>query len=190
MKKMKKLNHVKLFEDFSNGENLLIGYYGEGGYGSHPAILSPVDLQMSKFSQKNPAHLISTDIMSGKIWTHTSNEFKNFTVTDQVSSVPGALVCAYNDDYQWDIKGISKTLGQEIMKMIGGDTITSFGEEDDLLKSIEEMLGLPQTGNLGTTLITIIIDPKPGTVYWSDEPERAHSYWMPPYRPMTLDELA
>ena len=53
------------------------------------------------------------------------------------------------------------------------------------------MIELPQSINLeyDATLITIIPNPTSNTIYWSDEPERSHSYWCPPYKPMTLEEL-
>ncbi len=39
------------------------------------------------------------------------------------------------------------------------------------------------------TNITIILNPQPNTVYWSDSPELTHSYWEPPYKPMSLEDL-
>lgn len=187
------MKHIKLFEGFQDTpmetpESLLLGYYGEGGIGSHPAILTQSELLRHGFTQSIPRHLIALGDRRGKIWTHKVDEFKIFIQTGTSSSLPGALVCAFNDDYLWDIRGISGDLGQEIIDMIGGDTITSFDYgEGEMVNQIEKMTGLPQTAD--STIITIIPNPSPDTVYWSDEPEHSHSYWMPPYRAMSLDEL-
>ena len=178
-------------------EPLLIGYYGEGGIGSHPAILTPSELSRCGFIQGVPRYLIASEEAVGKIWKHQSDEFKIFIVTSQSLSIPGALACAFNNSYEWNIRGISESLGQTIIDMIGRGqkspmfipTINSIDNDIQDLNEIEEMLELPQSDNTDTTLITIIPNPTPNMVYWSDEPEVSHTYWIPPYTPMALNEL-
>jgi hypothetical protein len=189
--KKENMKHVELFENFmpskTGGKTFLLGYYGEGGIGSHPAVVTESELLRCGFVQQVPAHLISSD--NTKIWSHKDNDFFMFIETSKSPMLPEALLCAYNDDYLWDIKGISGSLGKNIVDMIGDDTISSFDDEgnDEMVNQIEKMTGLPQTSD--STIITIIPNPSPNTIYWSDVPEQSHSYWMPPYKAMSLEEL-
>jgi hypothetical protein len=179
-------------------EPFLIGYYADGGIGSHPAILTESELLRCGFIQEVPRHLRATsEENAGKFWRHKFDEYKIFFEIRELSSIPGALACAYSDSYEWDIRGISKPLGQRIIDMIGGDNITSMDDDEGNLlmdqsdlNKVEDLIGLQRSDDNRVTLITIILDPTPNVVYWSDAPEDSHSYWMPPYSAMSLDELA
>ncbi len=165
-------------------EPLLLGYYADGGIGSHPAIFSESELIKLGFIQGLPPMYQHNPLLDAHFinhWYHKFDEFLCFWCTNQVSSIPDVLVCAFNSDYLWNIKGISNSLGQKIIELIGGDSINSMDHKKSLLNRVEKMIELPQSINLeyGSTLITIIPNPTSNTIYWSDEPERSHSYWCP-----------
>jgi hypothetical protein len=190
------MKYIKLFENFGRTEQelgpFLIGYYGEGGIGSHPAIFTESHLIESGWSNKLPSHLIAaTADTDSKSWTGT-NDFQNFFVTDETPTLPEALICAFDENALWDIKGISRSAGQRIMKMIGGDTIDGFdannkGMVDEIVLDTGVFSEIPKE-NLGDKMITIILDPRPNTIYWSEVPEATHGYWEPPYEPVSLKD--
>lgn len=183
---MKNLKHVKLFEAFSSGEApFLIGYYGEGGHGSHPSIFTADHLREFGFREQRAG--------SGSFW---DKEYSTFIETSESLKLPDALICVFDEDYQWDIKEISKSTAEEVMSIIGGDHVNNYNDGIDLATIIRimEMTGVYSGLSLDRgrdfeTNITIILNPQPNTVYWSDEPELTHSYWEPPYKPMSLEDL-
>lgn len=175
-------------------ETLLIGYYSDGGIGSHPAIFSKAELIKLGFIEGLPPRYQYNPLLDAHFihhWYHKFDELSCFWCTDYVSSIPDGLACAFNSDYLWKIKGISNSLGRKIIKLIGGDSINSMSHKKNLLNYVEKMVELPPSINLeyGVTLITIIPNPTPNTVYWSDEIEKCHSYWQPPYKPISLEEI-
>jgi hypothetical protein len=183
---MKKLKHVKLYEAFTTGDGpFLIGFYGEGGIGSHPSIFSESYLENSSYSK----HEING------IKSHWDIGEGGFQETSKSGVLPDALICVFDEDYQWDIKGISKSTAEEVMSIMGGDHASTYdGLDPDKIKEIIEMTGvysgLPLDRKLDfETIISIILNPQPNTVYWSDIPEETHGYWEPPYKPMSLEDL-
>ena len=162
------MKHIKLFENWirvnepivGNKGNILLGYFNNGGIGSHPGILTP------------------------EAAAQTGDEF---FVTSEEKSVPQALLCIYNDMSEWDIKGITSSLARSIMDKIGGDHIDDAKGDAGLVAEIANMVGYKQKGN--NTLISIIPNPTIDTIYWSDAPESMHVYWEPPYKAMPIDEL-
>jgi hypothetical protein len=147
------MKHVELFENFmpskTGGKTFLLGYYGEGGIGSHPAVVTESELLRCGFIQQVPRGLISVDDNT-KIWSHKDNDFFMFIETSKSPMLPEALLCAYNDDYLWDIKGISGSLGKNIVDMIGDivDIVDIVDMIDDIVEELivqaedEELTGL------------------------------------------------
>lgn len=146
---------------------VLIGFYSDGGIGSHPAIVTP---SMEEQIEKNP------------------DQFKNFWPTSFWSSVPEAIICIYNSSDEWMIKAIRGSIARSIMDKIGGDHITS---EDNLplLNEIASMVGYRRSNRSDVTLISVIPKPAINTVYWSDNPESTHGYWEPPYEAIPIEDL-
>ena len=145
-----------------------IGFFVDGGLGSHPGILSPG----------------AVSFMGKK-----SGDYPMFWITSEEEVVPEALACVYNERDDWDIWGISGALGVDIMKLIDGDNITS--EHDgsmDMLNEVCSMLGYRRVGVDEFTSVTIIPNPVLDVVYWSDEPG-AQSWWSPPYEAKSVWDL-
>jgi hypothetical protein len=169
------MKHVKLFENFIEGEKVLIGYYGEGGIGSHPAILSQSGLDKIK-SVGNPGQM-------------GISRYLDFIPTSEESTMPEALLCVYNDITLWDIKGISSSQAETIMSM-GGDYYVIDSETDPALVSeLIDVSGYTINPNASLTILTVIPNVTIDTIYWSNVPEETHSYWAPPYRAFSVDEI-
>jgi hypothetical protein len=195
---MKRLNHIELFENFPyhyypagdphHSSPVLIGYYAESGMGSHPTVVTEEELLRLGF-EKSPGGV-------AEFWSYGPDPDLYFIVTSKSESLPDALACLYNSNYEWDIRGISSSVAEKAMKMMDGDYISyspyGFGNNFDmgLINSLESMIGVTNlTTKRDDTQLTIISGPKINTVYWSDEPEMKHTYWMPPYRAMKLQDL-
>ena len=167
------MKHIKLFENFKSmyhmpkdlyeGAPVLVGYYGEGGHGSHPAVVIP---EVAKAIEALGDHRI-------------------FITTSKEQEVPEALICIFHND-NWTIKGIPGSLAQSIVSKIGGEHLDGYNKRlDDLVEEVANMVGY-NTGGDNSANISIIMEPKLNTIYWSDAPEQTHSYWEPPYNPISV----
>lgn len=189
---MKKLNHLELFENFSHhysgdphhSSPVLIGCCGESGMGSHPTVVTEEELLRLGFEKFTGG--------VSEFWYYGPNPDLYFMVSSKSKSLPDALACLNNTDYDWDIRGISSSVAEKAMKMMDGDYIShEYGASDTgLINRLESMIGVTNlTTEKNDTQFTIISGPKINTVYWSDEPAMNHTYWMPPYRAMKLQDL-
>ena len=165
-----------MYENLSSDEKVIIGYFFDGGIGSHPVLVSS-----------------TMDDMIESI----GDPYNGYYATSVEDKVPGALICAYDDVGSWRIKGISRGLANSIISKIGGNYIGMGDADDDddgedkleLANEILKMVGEdPFNDSVYDANITIILDPKINTVYWSDAPESEHSIWKPPYEEIHILE--
>ena len=163
------MKHLKLFESFN--DEILIGFFGDGGIGSHPAIISK--LVLSKIEEADCT----------------------FETTDTGQNLPESLLCIWDDTNElgWTIKGISNSLANQINSLNGTDFYypnmdESFMEDSgkQLLKSALGSAGYPVKRLRDIRLVCIIRDVKLNTIYWSDNPEETHDIWDAPYKAIPL----
>jgi len=166
------MKHVKLFEQFTGTEmrknDIHIGFYADGGYGSHPGVITSESAKLLE---------------------------ESFFTTSLVQEVPEALACMY-DDYMgvWEIKGITNSLANSIMEIIGGDHITTdqisnYPGEEETVKNAIEMSGMKINPDYDVVSFSVIPNVSLDTIYWSDEPESAHTQWEPPYKAIPVKKL-
>jgi hypothetical protein len=192
------MEHVKLFEDFGKNfsknfkpspwikvnqnkpeGDILIGFFADGGIGSHPAIIESAILPQIDSKQK----------------------FNLFQTTESTNVMPEALLAIFSDspDAQgsdgWYIKGISNSLAREIIKSGDSDVYTNQSGESFLRNSTVsqeafDLAGYPydHTGT-DVQILSVIPNVSLNTVYWSDAPESSHSYWEPPYKAISIESL-
>lgn len=166
------MKHIELFENFSGqesgaNETVLIGYFADGGKGSHPALVTPE---------------VAREI-------EETGDFPTFTPTGSEKGLPQALACVYNDTDEWTIKGIPESLARSAMVLIKGDHIdNSETENRGLVNEVAKLIGYRETDDREVTLISIIPNPSINTVYWSEGPESG-TYWEPPYEAIPVREL-
>lgn len=166
------MKHVKLFENFSGqeagaNETVLIGYFADGGRGSHPALVTPE---------------VARELKEAGV-------FPYFIPTSSEKGLPQALACVYNDTDEWTIKGIPGSLARSVMTLIKGDSIdNSETENRGLVNEVAKLIGYRESDDRELTLISIIPDPSINTVYWSEGPESG-TYWEPPYDAIPVREL-
>ena len=166
-----------MYENLSSDDNVIIGYFFTGGIGSHPVLVSS-----------------TMDDMIESI----GDEYNGYYATSVEDKVPDALICAYDDVGSWRIKGISRGLANSIISKIGGNYIGMGDVSDDdddredkleLANEILKMVGEdPFNDSAYDANITIILDPKINTIYWSDAPESDHTIWKPPYEEIPILE--
>lgn len=173
------MKHIKLFEAFEDmyiipqsikdmyeKKGVLLGYYSDGGIGSHPTVVTP---EMAR----------------------AIRDFKDFRIFVPVSvepSLPQALVCML-DKEGWKIKGVSKNMAETVTNTIGGEHIDSVESGLEEVNKIARMVGFSESQDDFSVIITVIMTPSINTVYWSDAPEQTHSYWQPPYEAIPIEEL-
>ena len=151
-----------MYENLSSEGDVRIGYFFTGGIGSHPVLLSST---------------------MDEIIESIGDEYNGYYATSVEDKVPDALICVYDDVSSWRIKGINRGLANSIISKMGGDYMDiEGGKELKLANEILKMAGEdPFNASAYDANITIILDPKINTVYWSDVPEYEHSNWRPPY---------
>lgn len=167
------MKHIQLFEDFRLGAEsnfpaktgVSLGYFSEGGRGSHPAVMDAEAVAKIKGSGSGA----------------------DFYVTETLDSLPQALACVFNDRSLWSVKGIPSSIANSIMSKIGRQTVDS--EQDfGLASEVADELGYGKLSSGDITLITIIPNPKVNTIYWSDAPEQG-GYWEAPYSAIPASEF-
>jgi hypothetical protein len=179
------MKHVKLFENFKSSPwirmnqnkpegDILIGFFADGGIGSHPAIIESSILPEIDSKQK----------------------FNLFQTTESTNVMPEALLAVYSDSpnapgsHGWYIKGISNSLAREIIKLGDSDIYTSqSGDGDDMAsQKAFDLAGYPYDVE-SVQILSVIPNVSLNTVYWSDAPEHSHSYWEPPYKAIPIESL-
>jgi len=175
------MKHVKLFEQFTSSGpgmsnsgsgmgNIHLGFYADGGYGSHPGVIT---------SEMN-------DILS---------QDRLFFTTDIVKEVPEALACMLDENMgEWVIKGITNSLANSIIKRMGGDHITtdqisSYPGEDGAIENATRMAGIEMFPNYDIVSFSVIPNVSLNMIYWSDAPENEHVSWEPPYEAIPAKDL-
>jgi hypothetical protein len=143
-------------------QQILIGFYGEGGHGSHPLITKKENLLLAGF--KNPAD---------GYWSKGENSF--FQVLLTINYIPKALLATIDLD-GWRMKPFTI---EEGISLFGTDKEYSkyITHKDPLFAQIEKEF--PNTDGDGTGIV-FIPRPKLDFIYWSDNPELTHGYWKIP----------
>lgn len=130
-------------------EKIFIGFAFTGGHGSHPGILTPSEIE--KMGDDN----------------------YGFESLEELSEVPEALLCIFDDDILWDIRGISNELAQKIIDVAGSDL---YYEGDE---GFEEACELAVLKGESTVQVAVIQGVTLNTIYYSHNPEHSHGYWEP-----------
>ena len=130
-------------------EKIFIGYSFTGGHGSHPSILT--DSEIEKMG----------------------NDSYGFWPLEEIQEVPEALLCIFDDDILWDIRGISNELAQKIIDAGGSD----FYYEGD--EGFEEACELAILKGNSPVQVAVIQSVSLNTIYYSHNPEYSHGYWEP-----------
>jgi hypothetical protein len=174
------MKHVKLFEAFSNQGKILVGFFADGGRGSHPAIIE--EKEKTKIT-RHPAGLY-------------------FEETQKLSEMPEALLAIFDDGAAqkgessgWIIKGISNELAGAIISTGGIDIYASDNpdsREAFALAGYEDLLD--SEFDYAYSILAVIPNVEINTVYWSDNPEAGGGklgtdYWETPYIAKPLDPL-
>ncbi len=165
-----KMKHVKLFEDFNSStpNKVMLGFYADGGYGSHPGILTKemYDKFEENQSMKFPNH-------------------KYFEVTEELDFVPDYLACYFDDYTGWDITGVSESQVSKVREYEIEDGINS---EDPEFKMAANSLGFEDSSKNNFKML-FVLPSELNNIYWSDNPEQTHGYWEPPYELIPIEEL-
>jgi hypothetical protein len=179
------MKHLKLFENFNRspwlmrdtdkpGGDILIGFFADGGIGSHPAIIESS---------------ILPEIDSRE-------EYNLFRTTESTNVMPEALLAVFSEapyapgSDGWYIKGISNSLAREIIKLGDSDIYTNQSGDEMLSQKAFDLAGYPyDEANSDLQILSVIPNVSLNTVYWSDVPERSHSYWEPPYEAIPIKNL-
>jgi len=179
------MKHIKIFEDFSGfggASKYLIGYFGTGGYGAHPGIVTEDDLESNGWSESG----------SGS-WVLPNNFY--FQVTSQSTEIPQALLCIGSDESgDWKIDPITKQKADAIYN-VGGTPDYIFDDFDMDAPVHGEMYKIKRIAGIsdqeGITTINVIQHIEPNMIYWSDNPEQSHGYWEADgARPMSVEEFS
>lgn len=174
------MKHVKLFEEFSTQPKILVGYFADGGRGSHPAIVDGMG--------------------EAKIKSHPAGLY--FGETQELSEMPEAILAIFdaNANVQrgepgWIIKGITNELAGAIISTGGIDIYASDNpdsREAFALAGYEDLFD--SKFDYAYSILAVIPNVEINTVYWSDNPEGGGgnlgtTYWETPYKAEPLDPL-
>jgi hypothetical protein len=129
-------------------EKIFVGFAFTGGHGSHPGILTPSEIE--------------------KMYDNFG-----FEPLEEVKEIPEALLCIFDDDILWDIRGISNELAQKIIDAGESD----FYYEGD--EGFEEACELAVLKGNSPVQIAVIKNIDSNTIYFSHNPEHSHGYWEP-----------
>jgi hypothetical protein len=180
------MKNIKLFEAFSGfggASKYLIGYFGTGGYGAHPGVVTSDELESNGWSESRPG--------SGA-WGLPNGFY--FDATFKSTEIPQALLCILYEGGEYKIDPISKEKADAIYNV--GGTPDYFFDDFDLsapvhgeIAQIKKILGIDNQQEI--TAISVIQDIEPNTIYWSDNPEQTHGYWeASDASPMSIQEFS
>lgn len=136
-------------------EKIFIGYFATGGIGSHPGIVTEFELEKLEDSY-------------------------SFWETQILEEIPEALLCIFDGNMGWDIRGISNELSQEIINT-GGSDFYYEGEE-----GFEKSCELAGIKGESPVQVAVIKDVTLNTIYYSHNPEVSHGYWEPKTENLSL----
>ena len=129
-------------------EKIFVGFAFTGGHGSHPGILKDSEIE--------------------KMYDNFG-----FEPLEEVKEIPEALLCIFDDDILWDIRGISNELAQKIIDAGESD----FYYEGD--EGFEEACELAVLKGNSPVQVAVIKNIDSNTIYYSHNPEHSHGYWEP-----------
>ena len=129
-------------------EKIFVGFAFTGGHGSHPGILKDSEIE--------------------KMYDNFG-----FEPLEEIKEIPEALLCIFDDDILWDIRGISNELAQKIIDSGGSD----FYYEGD--EGFEEACELAVLKGNSPVQVAVIKNIDSNTIYFSHNPEHSHGYWEP-----------
>jgi hypothetical protein len=171
------MKHVKLFEAWDqemSEEGILLGFFADGGIGSHPAIIE--------------ASMLSA------IKNHPFNLY--FETLEKLSEMPESLIAIYSEGSAlpgydgWTIKSASNDFANSIISVDGTDMyIKDDGSPSPETQEAFRLAGIEEGLGKGLTILSVIPNVRINTVYWSDNPEHAHGYWETPYKVIPLAKL-
>lgn len=140
-------------------EKIFVGFAFTGGIGSHPGILKDSEIE--------------------KMYDNFG-----FEPLEEVEEIPEALLCIFDDDILWDIRGISNELAQKIIDSGGSD----FYYEGD--EGFEEACELAVLKGNSPVQVAVIKNIDSNTIYFSHNPEHSHGYWEPnDLVPLSVEEF-
>jgi hypothetical protein len=141
-------------------EKIFLGFAFTGGHGSHPGILTSSEIEKM------------------------GNDNFGFEPLEEVEETPEALLCIFDDDILWDIRGISNELAQKIIDGGGRD----FYYEGD--EGFEEACELAVLVGNSPVQVAVIKNIDSNTIYFSFNPEHSHGYWEPSdLVPLSVEEF-
>jgi hypothetical protein len=129
-------------------EKIFVGFAFTGGHGSHPGILKDSEIE--------------------KMYDNFG-----FEPLEEIKEIPEALLCIFDDDILWDIRGISNELAQKIIDSGESD----FYYEGD--EGFEEACELAVLKGNSPVQVAVIKNIDSNTIYFSHNPEHSHGYWEP-----------
>jgi|694.fasta_scaffold41434_2 hypothetical protein len=138
---------------------IFIGFFATGGIGSHPGIVTQSELE-----KLHPDYC--------------------FNETEELEEVPEALLCIFDEDILWDIRGISNELAQKIIDSGGSD----FYYEGD--EGFKEACELAVLRGDSPVQVAVIKNVDLNTIYYSHNPEGSHGYWEPDTENITVEEFS
>ena len=159
--------HTQISESLDSNppQKVLVGFVNDGGYGSHPTIITPSKLE-------------------------NLDEDYEFYLLLELDEIPEALLCIESDenDDLWDFKPISNELAQKIM----GVSNTDFYSNDEKNSETEqafEIAGIDLEKMRSEELIKFSVIPniQLNSIYLSDKMENTRTcWWEPPYTIISL----
>jgi hypothetical protein len=172
------MKHVKLFEAWDqemSQQEILVGFFADGGIGSHPAI---IEASMLSAIKNHPFELY-------------------FMETEKLSEMPEALIAIYSEGSSlpgydgWTIKGVSNDFANSIISVAGTDMYVKDDSGDPSPETQEafKLAGIEAGLDKGLTILSVIPNAQINTVYWSDNQERTQGYWETPYQAVSLAKL-
>lgn len=179
------MKHVKVFENFtSDSGKYLLGFFADGGIGSHPGILTDAVLIENGFT-KSP----SQNPYGHSDWFHKGDDYIRFHVMSGLDHVPQATAWRMTDGI-WHVSEVPLPEAEEVATSFGTDIypdMPGFQTAVDLMTAHTSSGGkkLPISD---PEVVNFILRPRANVIYWSDEPEKTHGYWESG-NPISLPEL-
>jgi hypothetical protein len=168
--------HTQISESLDSNppQKVLVGFVGDGGYGSHPTIITPLKLE------------------------NLDDSYYFFPLLE-LDEIPEALLCIESEENNdlWDFKPISNELAQQIMGISDTDFYSNDEKNSETKQAFEIAgidLGKIRSGEWNGQkweervfkMFSVIPNIQLNSIYWSENPERTHGYWEPPYTIISL----
>jgi len=169
------MKHIKLFEGFMETSKYLLGYFADGGHGSHPGILTADVLLKNGFTPNAEANYYGNET-----WTNESAGI--FAVIEVLDHVPEAIGLSMDTvEGMWNFKEVPTESAEMIISRTGMDTV--YQEDSEFSKAVSLIGWRPSANHLKYKItepdaVSFIINPQPNFIYWSENPEMAHGYWQ------------